>query len=241
MRTVIHALAIIASILAAQTAPGQARSGVTEVTLGEPAPPKLQKFDLNFPGGGPEALVAAIEKATAKPLNAIVPSEERDVQIPPMKLTNVTVPELFEALRMASTKRVYGINMIIESVYGFETKGQGADAVWCFHSHKPPTPPASPDVCRFFQLAEYLDNFTIEDITTAIQTGWDLLGEKATPRLKFHPETKLLIAVGQRQQIGTIEDVLAALRGAPPRKAATAAAEKAAPAPTPKKDGASDK
>jgi hypothetical protein len=242
MRTVMRALAIAASILAAQIALGQAPpSGTVFITTGEPAQPKLQRFDLNFlRGGPPEALVAAIEKVTGKPLNAIVPSQDRNVQIPPMKLTNVTVPELFEALRMASMKEEMLPGRNFQSSYGFETKGQGEDAVWCFHSVKPLT---GPDQCRFFQLAEYLDNFTIEDITTAIQTGWDLLGVKPTPRLKFHPETKLLITVGQSQQLQTIEDVLSALRGAGPKRPMPAAPVRArpapAPTPAPKKDGAS--
>jgi len=240
MRTAIHALAITASILAAQIALGQAQPGVMSyniTTVGGPDNPKLQGFDLNFPGGSPEALVAAIEKATRKPLNAIVPSEERNVQLLPMKLTNVTVPELFEALRMASVKEDMLPGRNFQSSYGFETKGQGEDAVWCFHSVKPLT---GHDQCRFFQLAQYLENFTIEDITTAIQIGWDLLGVKPTPRLKFHPETKLLIAVGQHEQLQTIEDVLSQLRQATPNTAMPAAPDRTRPAParTPKKDGA---
>ena len=246
MRTAIHALAIIAAVLSAQSALGQAPprrvlpQNITTLAVGEPDQPKLQRFDLNFPGGGPEALVAAIEKATGKPLNAIVPSEERNVQLPPMKMTNVTVPELFEALKMASTKleMLPGQNFLVS--YGFETRGRGEDAVWSFHSEKP----RPLDVCRFYQLAEYLDNFTIEDITTAIQTGWELLGVKPTPRLKFHPETKLLIAVGQPQELQTIEDVLSQLRKALPNTVMRATPlpgrPRPIPAPTPKKDGGSN-
>jgi hypothetical protein len=275
MRTVVHALAIIASVLAAQIALGQAppfpavpltpaenlKASVKQHPAEQPANSKpqrfdadagpewvkadeerqanskLQRFDVNFLGGGPRELVAAIEKATGRPLNAIVPSQNENVEIPPMKLTNVTVPDLFEALKRASLKQESLPGRSFQSSYGFETRGQGEDAVWYFVSQKPTRPP---DICRFYQLAEYLDNFTIEDITTAIQTGWELLGVKPTSRLKFHPETKLLIAVGQNYELGTIEDVLAQLRKAPPKKAATAAAEKPAPAPTPKKDGASN-
>jgi hypothetical protein len=239
MRTVIHAFAIIASILAAQIALGQAPQEVQTINLfPQPPQPNLQKFNLDFPGGGPKALVAAIEKATGKPLNAIVPSQEQEVQLPSMKLTNVTVPELFEALRNASTKQeILPNGLVFNSAYDFQTQGRGADAVWYFRCQRPQ---AEPLTCRFFQLAEFLDNFTIEDITTAIQTGWQLLGVKSTPRLKFHPETKLLIAVGQREQLKTIEDVLAELRIATAKKATDAAAEKPAPARTPKKDGASN-
>jgi len=235
MRTVVSVLAITASMLGAQITLGQAPV-VTTIMTGEPAHPKLQKFDLNFQGGGPEALVAAVEKATGKPLNAIIPTQDRNVQIPPMKLTNVTVPELFEALKMASSRQEVAQNSMYQVSYGFETKGYGEDAVWYFQSHKPTL---FPDVCRFFQLAPYLEDFTIEDITTAIQTGWDLLGAKPTPRLKFHPETKLLIAVGQSQQIATIDDVLVQLRNATDRHPALPR-RPSTPPQAPKKDGASN-
>jgi hypothetical protein len=190
---------------------------------------------LDFGGGNPMALVEAIEKATHKPLNVIIPNDERNVSIPPIKLTNVTVPELFQALNTASSRRELVGNNIYICSYGFETKGHGEDAVWYFHSTEPP--PLT-DVCRFFQLAEYLEDFTIEDITTAIQTGWELLGVKPTPRLKFHPETKLLIAVGHSEQIATITDVLAQLSKAPPPTRPGVRAP-TAPARPPKKDGAS--
>jgi hypothetical protein len=248
MRTVIHALAIIASILAAQIALGQDTPAnvivpgratpqtATTLTLGEPAQPKPQRFDLDFRGGNPKALVAAIEKATGKPLNAIIQGQEGAVYIPAMKLTNVTVRELFEALSMASMEKEVPGNQYSPHHYCFQTTGQGEDAVWCFHVAWP----QFADVCRYFQLADYLDNFTIEDITTAIQTGWDLLGVQSKPRLKYHPETKLLIAVGQPDQLRSIDNVLEQLRIAPPKKAVAAAGDKPAPARTPKKDGTSN-
>jgi len=248
MRTVIHSLAIIAAVLAAQTALGQAPPAnlidlQQAVALGKPAQTNRQRFDLDFPGGGPKALVAAIEKATGKPLNAIVPTEEREVQIPPMKLTKITVQDLSDALRMVSTKQEFDGANYRTTWYAFETGGNGEDAVWGFRRVNATT---ARDVCRFYQLGEYLEKFTIEDITTAIQTGWELLGVKPAPRLKFHPETKLLIAVGQEYQLQTIEDVLQQLRKALPNAGrhlmpGIGPPSRIMPTPAPglKKDGAS--
>jgi hypothetical protein len=52
-----------------------------------------------------------------------------------------------------------------------------------------------------------------------------MLGVKSTPQLKFHPETKLLIAVGPVDQLRTINDVLQELKSAPssPKKDAAPA------------------
>jgi hypothetical protein len=51
----------------------------------------LTRFNLDFPGGGPQDLVAAIEKATGKPLNAIISEEDSAVSLPPLKMNNVNV------------------------------------------------------------------------------------------------------------------------------------------------------
>ena len=64
-----------------------------------PSPePVLTKLDLDFPGGTPKELVAAIEKAMGRPLNAIVNDELSNTRLPALKMTKVTVPELFQAV-----------------------------------------------------------------------------------------------------------------------------------------------
>jgi hypothetical protein len=46
----------------------------------------LPKFDLDFAGGTPKDLVKAIEKATNKPLNAIIPDDCSVLKISPISL-----------------------------------------------------------------------------------------------------------------------------------------------------------
>lgn len=197
----------------------------------------LPRFDLDFPGGGPKALVAAIEKASGKPLNAIVPSDTTDVVIPPLKMSGVTVPELFEALQLASAKLVQVpsspyptmMNQFTTS-YGFVSAGKAENRVWYFKVARAPQPPPQVKLCRFYQLEPFLQQYKIEDVITAIRTGWGMQNVTA-PELKFHPETKLLIAVGSEDDLKLIDSALQQLKSVlpSPAKPAAPSAVKSAP------------
>jgi hypothetical protein len=79
---------------------------------------------------------------------------------------------------------------------------------------RPSSPPlvSSGKVCRFFSLAPYLEHgFTVDDITTAIQTGWKMAKDSSPPELNYHKETKLLMAFGHPDELKTIGDVLRTL------------------------------
>jgi hypothetical protein len=184
--------------------------------------PALTKFNLDFPGGTPAQLVKAIEKAMGKPLNAIIPTEDADLQIPPLKMNDVVVPQLFAALHAAGSKQVQVQNMPGGSYhyrtlsYGFSTSDNTVtdSSIWYFKADKLDETPVAPiqKVCRFFQLSAYLNRgFTVDDITTAIQTGWKMAGETPNPELNYHKETKLLIAFGEPAKLNTIQYVLDSL------------------------------
>ncbi|MCL5097807.1 MAG: hypothetical protein M1608_09850 [Candidatus Omnitrophica bacterium] len=186
--------------------------------------PELTKFYLDFPGGTPAQLVAAIERAMDKPLNVIIPPEDADTQLPPLKMNGVDTPQLFAALEAASRKTVAvryggfgpGPYQQITTSYGFKTVNTPASdtSIWYFYVEKPTLPPviSNEKVLRFFSLAPYLDrSFTVDDITTAIQTGWKMSGISPAPELNYHKETKLLIAYGEPNQLNTIESVLSTL------------------------------
>lgn len=201
--------------------------GVTiDPATGLPGPgkPALTRFDLDFAGGTPKELVAAIEKAMGKPLNVIIPEEDNDVQLPPLKMNNVDVAQLFQALQSASAKteavsRPFTGSQYVMTNYGFRTDGTPTDdSIWYFFVQGPvppppaPTPPPPPRICRFYSLAPYLDRgYTVDDITTAIETGWKMLKDTSTPSISFHKETKLLIAVGEPDKLEIIDAVLKAL------------------------------
>ena len=183
----------------------------------------LTKFSLDFPGGTPIQLAQAIEKAMGKPLNVIISREDESVDIPPLKMNDVVAPQLFTALEAISRKTVFISNLgypgggySVNTSYGFKSAdGSISDtSIWYFYVEKPPMPPAVPaqKICQFFTLSDFLNRgFTVDDITTAIQTGWKLAGETGLPELNYHKETKLLIAYGEPSKLKTIGQVLDAL------------------------------
>ena len=204
--------------------------------FGQPSPkpatdaPALTRFNLDFPGGTPEELVKAIEKATGKPLNAIIPDEDANIQLPLLKMNDVVAPQLFAALGVASRKDCRRPNLglaqcpnlvwllfTIVTDYGFKTADSPlSDAsIWYFYTEKPSLPPvvSTKKICRFYQLRPYLERgLTLDDITTAIQTGWKMQGDTSPPQINFHKETKLLIAVGEPDKLEVIDNVLRALQ-----------------------------
>jgi hypothetical protein len=203
------------------------------VVLGDAASdaPKLTRFNLNFSGGNPQQLVAAIEKATGRPLNVVIPEEYAEEKIPALRMTQVTVPDLFRAMELASIKTIpyrtsaYGPGVSsyqqLNTSISFQTSGAVTDdSIWYFRGRQQPpdlaaleTKPAPAKISRFYALTPYLEQgLKVEDITTAIQTGWRMLGEKETPSISFHKETQLLIAVGEPGKLETIDAVLNALR-----------------------------
>jgi len=192
----------------------QARTRMRDQTNSD-AGAALTKFDLDFPGGAPAELVSAIEKSSGKPLNAIIPTEDAAFTLPPLKMSHVNVAQIFSALGAASRSIAREEGAVTTSSYSFDTPSQPVtdDSIWYFTSDA--TPP-SPKNCMFFSLEPYLNRgFTVDDITTAIRTGWELQaaanGLKAAPQLTFHKETKLLIVVGDQYQIQLAAQALQAL------------------------------
>jgi hypothetical protein len=181
----------------------------------------LTKFDLDFPGGTPKDLVKAVEKATDKALNAVIPDDCANLKIPALSVKNVTVPQLFDVLGLVSSKTEHYLfqsndaNVTYEDFtdsYGFRTEGvPNDDSIWYFYWDKRSTPQKviSPTVCQFYQLGPYLDTgYKVEDITTAIETGWKMLDDGKSPEISYHKETKVLIAVGARNKVQMIDEVL---------------------------------
>ena len=146
----------------------------------------------------------------------------------------MTVQTLFQALEMASAKtEMYATGTYdfgsppgvgtrtqynsYQSSYGFQTQGPlGDDSVWYFFYRTRPRL-EEPKTCRIYHLAPYLETYKVEDITTAIQTGWKMLGEKDPPTVSYHKDTKLLITVGEAYKLQLIDEVLRQLSNPTPK------------------------
>lgn len=182
----------------------------------------LVRFDLDFPGGTPAEFIAAVSKARAWPVNAIIPEAYADTPLPAIHVKGVNIVQLFQALEAASRKtiafqkdrrRPNEYDQFVTS-FGFRTKeAPSDDAIWYFYKEEPVTPPEPEPYTpqrrlRYFQLGPYLATYKLEDITTAIETGWKMHGLTPLPEIKFHADTKLLIAVGTSEGLEVISQVL---------------------------------
>jgi hypothetical protein len=219
----------VAALIAVQPAFGQAVGQRSQRPAAVVAPPatiaaadangfdsdNLARFDLDFPGGTAQELVNAIEKASGKPLNIVIALGAERTPLPPLKMRSVTVPELFRALQASSEQNgehraikygnsVHNENRFLQYTFHTLDKPIRDESVWYFSSR---SDQGTVKACRFWQLGPYLENYTVDDITTAIQTGYKMLGE-APPEISFHKDTKLLIAVGEDMSLGLINAAL---------------------------------
>lgn len=200
----------------------------------------LTRFDLNFPGGRPDMLVEALDKALGKmgAVNVVIHESAANVMLPAVRVRNATVADVFNAIQTASRREVAVPTSVQMGIGGQKTVQSYSyrnvqhqfipagnsltdDTVWSFVSNEPEALSEkerldqTPRETRYFTLREYLsDSLTVEDITTAIRIGWEMLKVERIPDLKFHKETGILITAGNPDLLDQIPAVLQQL----PRK-----------------------
>jgi hypothetical protein len=168
----------------------------------KPAPdrnPEAAAFDLSFPGGTVAEFVAQTEKAIdqswgGRPRpNFVVPTEARSLKVPKVELRSVDMETLMNAM-----STMLGREHMWQRVGG---------STWVLY-----TRPDTRNTQAFF-IGHLLFKFKIEDVTTAIETVWQMdAGKKAD--LKYHQDTRLLIIRADKAQLEMATNVLTQLRDA---------------------------
>ncbi|MEO5958364.1 MAG: hypothetical protein ABIR80_04565, partial [Opitutaceae bacterium] len=125
---------------------------------------KLTRFNLDFPGGTPGELVAAIQKGMGRPVNVVIPTEHINARLPALKMSGVTLPDLFRALSEAGRTVVNrpqrdGSVAPVGLHSWFRTAGvPHDDAVWYFYVEVNGNYVIEPaKVSRFYLLTPYLE------------------------------------------------------------------------------------
>jgi hypothetical protein len=212
----------------------------TPLPLAPQLPPKAAKrFDLDFPGGTPSTLVAAISKALDHPLNVIIMPQDQALEIPPLTLKAVTVADLFTTLDQVSRRQVprkkgKNIEFVPTSISFGSTNGVDEDAVWYLSN---PDPNRELDKLehqanevksvKIFSLRGLTESETFatfeQQATLAIKSVWELAEQPATPTnaLQFQAGPLLLLAKGSDLQIQLVEEVLQKLTSPRPQKPTT--------------------
>ncbi len=166
------------------------------------------RFDLQFPGGSPDALVKLLQEASGEPVNAMIPRSAKDIDLPPLNYRNVTVEEVLRPLQASESVPVEYHGRITMHSEGFEW--QFDHGIWVM---RVVTPPKNFEVFEVepVNVRRLLEHYTIDDVTTAIDSAWKLQNAPAENQLLFHPETSLLLLRGRQADIVTARSVLQSL------------------------------
>jgi len=154
---------------------------------------KEPAFDLSFPGGSLPELVAALEKAGGRKINVMLPPETAHVVVPRLSLTGVDAEAVFRSL-----------NILLNEPRAVGQFGHTGN-IWVYQ--------ALPEVkqSRVFFVGFLLAKFSIEDLTTAIRTAWNMESNQPDGELKFHKDTQLLFARATSAQLEMVHAVLGEL------------------------------
>jgi len=198
-------IALFSSLFVAATLQAQTDQPKTEkrVDLASTPTPALTTFSIDFPGGTPEELVQRIAKESGTKPNVIIPDHAANVQLPKFKLENVNTPQVFEALNMVGDEK--GAPQLRWNSQG--TQGS-PNPVWILY--KMPARQTA-ETCQVTFIGNLLESFQLDDINAAIRTAWEMVGQPSSASLKFHKETKLLIAKGNDQELKLVQEVLKSL------------------------------
>jgi hypothetical protein len=128
----------------------------------------------------------------------LITPELADARMPPMELRSVNLQNVFDSLDLLSRG----------SMRWIRTGGSGGGNPNSWVLAGPPDTRKT----QTFYVGHLLKKFKIDDITTAVQTTWQLGGKDARTELKYHQDTQLLIALGNPEQLSTAAEVLAQLK-----------------------------
>ena len=187
-----------------------------------------KRFDLKVPSVPVEQFVKRIQDVSHQPINVVIAEKDRGVLMPALELQNVTLRDVFAAIS-ALSERAGEITLIDPSSgipsatprHSFERINDSG--IWIFRVNEskldrntpnPQPEKKEPSYVMFFPLQSHLEAMGIDDVVTAINTGFELVETKPA-KLKFHKETQLLIAAGKEDQLLIIQNALKALEARP--------------------------
>jgi hypothetical protein len=179
----------------------------------------------SFPGGTAAEFVEILKKQVNPPPNIIVAPKLTGTPVPEFELKNVTLADIFQALNNLSEDKSVQWQLsgstepiwVLNPTPGANNAG-AAQPVSGFGSGFPvdpltgmPIPTNNGRICQILPLGKYLGEYKVEDITTAVKTAWSMMGDDSGAQLKYHTDTKLLIAVGTSAQLSILSQVLTSL------------------------------
>ncbi|HUR60520.1 MAG TPA: hypothetical protein VM029_22560 [Opitutaceae bacterium] len=162
---------------------------------------------LDFPGGSVASLMTQVGRMDH---SFMVMGEKADMaaELPPFALRNAEPGALGAALNIFLNAR------------GFELKpGSGHQNTVYVLRKMVPGAGGEQTIFDSFQLAPFLESQSIDDITGAIRTAWEMnpAHKPTSLQLKYHPATSILLASGTPEALEVVRRVLGVLKRSDPK------------------------
>ena len=167
-------------------------------------------ISLKFPGGTAVAYINAIRKAAGE-LNVVVAHEAGEIRMPPVSLNRVTPAAALDLLDDRSHREHdRRVELKVRVMPTYDVAEQPTYQIMAHVSGRPRTIGA-----HVWTIAEILtDDITAEGVLSAVEMALEIVGSDTKLDIRFHEDTRLIIARGDQAQLEAIEEVIVRLNDA---------------------------
>jgi hypothetical protein len=178
------------------------------VSPGKPAPPTWQQNIKNFKFDGiPLGEVIIFLRDQAPEINFVITPDASDYALPPVRLNSVTLEDVFTAIRIVSKGEI-------------QISAESDTMVSVTRVARPNPFEAPRKQCVAYSLNRYLlgkpepeVGKLMKDVEDALDRCWKMLAQANNksyerPALSLHAPTKMLIAVGDPDQLQVIDQIV---------------------------------
>lgn len=153
-------------------------------------------YDVVFPGGTLESLIQMIFEQNQRPANVVLEENVKGVIVPPLQLQGV---------RMASLAETLDYSM------GSQLDYRKADNLIAFYHRRVDAYVSIYNIQHLIEQEDPSLAYSLNDVTTAIQTAWQMYDYKQDPQMKVHEATFLIIVQATKGEHQIVHDVLSRL------------------------------
>lgn len=172
------------------------------------------RFDLDFSGGSAQELIAALSEASGTRVNALIPAASDQFEMPALKFYHITVAEVLTSLSYReSVPVIHNPRDSLKTSIQYRDIGYQwtfANNIWTMNVDALTPGVVLPInyVVHSFSIGGLLDTYTIDAITTTIDSAWKLNEASEENKIMFHPETKILLVKCPEYDMNILTQVL---------------------------------
>jgi hypothetical protein len=175
-----------------------------------PTPPTAT---LQFPGGNLFDYTKAMKEAAPAINIALLVPEAKEIRVPPLRLDAVAFSPALELLQ--GKYRIEDgsvVHLNVQQLDGSPRDVAGTTGVFKITTERAEKlkPPAQ---VRVWNIGELLGpDRKAQDVLTAVETAVGLLEDYEPAKIRYHAETKLIVASGEEEQLRAIDRVIIGVR-----------------------------